>query len=158
MADARKIEQAIGRVKDQSSFIQELLIDALEWPIDEHTQQVEDISYEWSADELRTEGLDEKLVDGVVRQIVLPGNPWGIFILEFNNPEVFTADRGMTGTLRKVLRGLVPSKRRDSNLASFNRENLLFICNQDYKHYRFAYFKAPLAARGETWTWRRGRY
>lgn len=143
MVDARKIEQAIRRVKDQSSFIQELLIDALEWPIDEQTEQVEDISYEWSADELRTEGLDEKLVDGVVRQIVLPGNPWGIFILEFRNAEVFTADRGMTGTLRKILRGLVPSKRRDSSLASFNRENLLFICNQDYRHYRFAYFKAP---------------
>jgi hypothetical protein len=49
----------------------------------------------------------------------------------------------MTGTLRKVLRGLVPSKRKRSDLASFGNENLLFICNHDYQHYRFAHFKAP---------------
>ena len=56
----------------------------------------------------------------------------------------------MTGTLRKVLRGLVPSKKKRSSLASFNRENLLFICNHDYQHYRFAHFKAPRQATAET--------
>jgi len=73
----------------------------------------------------------------------LKGNPWGIFILEFRNPDVFATGRGMTGTLRKVLRGLVPSKKKRSSLASFRNENLLFICNHDYKHYRFAHFKTP---------------
>ena len=42
-----------------------------------------------------------------------------------------------------MLRGLVPSKKKRSSLASFRNENLLFICNHDYKHYRFAHFKAP---------------
>ena len=144
MVDPRRIESAIRRVHDQASFVQELLIDALGWPIDEHAEDIEDISFEWSAEELRAEGLDQHIVDGMIRQIQpFPGNPWGIFILEFKNSEVFTASRGMTGPLRRVLRGLVPSKRKQSHLASFNRENLLFICSHNYEHYRFAHFKAP---------------
>jgi hypothetical protein len=54
-------------------------------------------------EELRANGLDKHLVDGLIRQIR-------------------------------------PSK---SSLASFNRENLLFICSHDYQHYRFAHFKPP---------------
>jgi len=144
MADPRKIEQAVRRVRNQKAFIQDLLIDALGWDIDERAEDVEEISFEWSADELRADGLDRHIVDGTIRQIrPMKGNPWGIFILEFRNPDVFATGRGMTGTLRKVLRGLVPSKKKRSSLASFNRENLLFICNHDYQHYRFAHFKAP---------------
>ncbi len=144
MADPRKIEQAVKRVRNQKAFIQDLLIDALGWDIDERAEDVEDISFEWSAEELRADGLDKHIVDGTIRQIrPFKGNPWGIFILEFRNPDVFATGRGMTGTLRKVLRGLVPSKKKRSSLASFNRENLLFICNHDYQHYRFAHFKTP---------------
>lgn len=144
MADPRKIEAAVRRVRNQKSFIQDLLVDALGWDIDEEAADIEDISFEWSAEELRAEGLDEHVVDGTIRQIrPSRANPWGIFLLEFKHPDVFATGRGMTGTLRKVLRGLVPSKRKKSTLASFNRENLLFICNHDYKHFRFAHFKAP---------------
>src|SRR5205085_1634193 len=84
-------------------------------------------------------------------QIVLPDNPWDICILEFKNPEVFATGRGMTGTLRRILRGLVPKKRaiKNPSLKSFDRENLLFICTCKYQHFRFAYFKAP---HGETKT------
>ncbi len=49
----------------------------------------------------------------------------------------------MTGTLRKVLRGLVPSRRKESGLSSWKREHLLFICTHQYEHYRIAYLKAP---------------
>jgi len=144
MADPRKIEDAIRRVRNQRSFIQDLLIDALGWDIAEQAADIEEISFEWSAEELRADGLDKHIVDGTIRQIrPFKGNPWGIFILEFKNPDVFTTGRGMTGTLRKVLRGLVPSKRKQSTLASFGNENLLFICNHDYKHFRFAHFKSP---------------
>ncbi len=69
MADPRKIENAIKRVRNQKAFIQELLIDALGWDIDERAEDVEDISFEWSAEELRTEGLDKHIVDGTIRQI-----------------------------------------------------------------------------------------
>ena len=144
MADPRKIENAIKRVRNQKAFIQELLIDALGWDIDERAEDVEDISFEWSAEELRAEGLDKHIVNGTIRQIrPFKGNPWGIFILDFSSPDVFATGRGMTGTLRKVLRGLVPSKKKRSSLASFGNENLLFICNHDYRHYRFAHFKIP---------------
>jgi type I restriction-modification system DNA methylase subunit len=144
MADPKKIENAIRRVHNQKSFIQELLIDALGWDIDQRAEDVEEISFEWSAEELRANELDKHLVDGTIRQIrPFKGNPWGIFILEFRNPDVFATGRGMTGPLRNVLRGLVPSKRKRSDLKSFNNENLLFICNHDYKHYRFAHFKTP---------------
>ena len=148
MAKAAEIEQAIARVHDESSFVQELLAGALDWPIEGSASTVEDIAYEWSADELNAEGLDARVVDGVVKQIVLPGNPWGIFLLEFKDPEAFAPGRGMTGALRKVLRGLVPKKRanRDSRLAAFQRENLLFICSSDYERFRFAYFKTPPSA------------
>lgn len=144
MADIKKIEKAIHKVDSQSAFIQELLIDALGWEIDEGTVDIEDISFEWSSEELRADGLDAHLADGIIRQIRPVGNnPWGIFILEFKRPGIFTTGRGMTGILRTVLRGLVPSKRKKSSLASFRRENLLFICNHKYKHFRFAHFKAP---------------
>jgi hypothetical protein len=147
MADPRKIENAIRRVGDQKSFIQELLIDALGWDIDDRAEDVEEISFEWSAEELRANELDKHVVDGAIRQIrPFQGNPWGVFILEFRNPDVFATGRGMTGTLRRVLRGLVPSKRRRSDLKSFSSDNLLFICNHDYKHYRFAHFRSVDAA------------
>jgi hypothetical protein len=70
-------------------------------------------------------------------------NPWGIFLIEFKHADAFTTGRGMTGPLRRILRGLVPSKRWRSTLASFKREHLLFICTHAFEHYRFAYFKAP---------------
>jgi hypothetical protein len=69
MADPKKIENAIRRVRNQRSFIQELLIDALGWSIDEHAEDVEDITFEWSAEELRANDLDEHVVDGTIRQI-----------------------------------------------------------------------------------------
>jgi type I restriction-modification system DNA methylase subunit len=145
MADAKKIEAAIRQVKGQQSFIQALLVDALGWPVDQNATGVEDISYQWSKQELQAQGLDENIVAGTAHQIVLPDNPWGIFILEFKNPEIFATGRGMTGTLRRLLRGLVPKRRAIKNpkLKSFQRENLLFICNHDYKNFRFAHFKAP---------------
>ncbi|HQU46889.1 MAG TPA: TaqI-like C-terminal specificity domain-containing protein, partial [Pirellulales bacterium] len=68
---------------------------------------------------------------------------WGIFLIEFKHRDAFTTGRGMTGPLRRILRGLVPSKRKQSHLASFKREHLLFICTHEFQPYRFAYFKAP---------------
>lgn len=146
MVDSLKIEKAVGRVRNQASFIQELLVDALEWPIADDVASLEEIAYLWTEDELGAIGLGEKVVGGSAYQIVLPDNPWGIFILEFENPDVLVTGRGMTGVLRRVLQGLVIKKRgsRDSRLAAFKRENLLFICSHDYERYRFAHFKAPI--------------
>jgi len=144
MSDPRKLEAAIRRVRDQQSFIQELLVASLGWPLDEAAAQVEDIAFDWSAADLRAKGLDRHMAEGTIRQLQpVAGNPWGVFLVEFRHPEVFTTGRGMTGPLRGILRGLVPSKRKQSDLASFKREHLLFICTHGYQHYRFAYFKSP---------------
>jgi hypothetical protein len=139
-----RIEAAIRGARNQGTFLNGLLAQTLGWPIAEGMEKVEDISYGWSKDELRANDLDEKIVDGQIWQIqpLHAKQPWGIFLLEFKNPEVFTTGRGITGPLRKVLRGLEPSRRREAHLAAWKRENLLFICTHDYKHFRFAYFKA----------------
>lgn len=141
-----KIEDAIKSVNDQASFIQNLLVDTLGWPIEDTAEAIGDIAYEWSEAELRTEGLTESIVGGKAYQIILPDNPWGIFVIEFANPEVFTTGRGMTGVLRRVLNGLIHKGRsgQNSNLPNFTQDNLLFICNNNYERYRFTHFKAPV--------------
>ena len=158
MVDASQIETTLREVNDQASFVQRLLIDALGWPVDEAAQEIGDIAYEWTEDELRAAGLNEKIVGGKAYQIILPGNPWGIFVMEFANPDVFTTGRGMTGVLRRVLHGLVSKGRggQSANLPRFTQDNLLFICSHNYERYRFAHFKpapegtgtAPMASFG----------
>jgi len=158
MVDASQIETTLHEVNDQTSFVQRLLIDALGWPVDEAAQEIGDIAYEWTEDELRAAGLNEKIVGGKAYQIILPGNPWGIFVMEFANPDVFTTGRGMTGVLRRVLHGLISKGRggQSSNLTRFTQDNLLFICSHNYERYRFAHFKpapegtgtAPMASFG----------
>ena len=99
-------------------------------------------------DELRTSGLEGRLVEGQAWQLQAQtaNQPWGVFLLEFQNAAHFTNKGGLagaTGTLRKVLRGLVPSRRAQADLPQWGREHLLFICTHDYRQFRFAYFKAP---------------
>jgi len=140
-----QIESALKQVRDQSSFIQRLLIDALGWRIPEDIEWIEDISYGWTQEELRTAELDRQIVQGQVCQVqpFAKQQPWGIFLLEFHSVEPFTPGRGMFGPLRKVLRGLVPSRRKSPHAKSWKREHLLFICTHKYEHFRFAYFKSP---------------
>ncbi|MHA2043542.1 MAG: Eco57I restriction-modification methylase domain-containing protein [Planctomycetota bacterium] len=148
MPTPQQIQQAIQKVADQRSFINVLLRQALGWEIPEGIGDVEEIAYAWSEEDLQAEGLDQEVVEGQVWQIQPlnseAGQLWGIFVLEFKNERPFVTSRGLTSSLRKVLRGLVPNRRnRQANLPAWNRDNLLFICTYEYKHFRFAYFKAP---------------
>src|SRR5205085_2796738 len=116
----------LERVHDRASFLQEFLAETLGWPIEQGIENPESISYAWSGDELQTQGLARHFVDGQVRQLrpFHTGQPWGIFLLEFQLPHHFDTTHGLTGatgTLRKVLRGLVPSRRRDPSLAAWQR-------------------------------------
>ena len=142
---SQQIQQAIINIHNQQSFIQSLLLDTLGWQIPEGIEEIEEISFGWTQQELGVNDLDQNLINGQIYQIrpMSENQPWGIFILEFQNEEVFTNGRGLTGPLRKVLRGLVPKRRRQANLPAWDRENLLFICTHNYQHYRFAYFKSP---------------
>ena len=147
MASPLEIQEAITQIHDQQSFIHRLLVDTLKWPIPEVPDDIGDISFEWSADELQAEGLDKHLTDGRVYQIrkLTDDQPWGIFLLEFKNEDVFLKNRGLTGPLRKVLRGVVRKHRGGrSEMPAWDRDDLLFICtDRTYRHYRFAYFNAP---------------
>ena len=149
MPTATQIQEAIESINDQQSFIQKLLRDTLDWPINLEFEDIEDITYEWTDEELNTVGLSRDILSGPVLQMQSleqdHEQPWGIFLLDFAHETPFVTGRGLTGPLRKVLRGLVPKRRnRQANLPAWNRENLLFICTHQYQHFRFAYFKAPL--------------
>ncbi len=145
MPTPEQIQEAIENTNDQQSFIQRLLVGTLGWQIPDGVEEIEDISFGWSQEELGSEDLAQQLVDGKVYQIrrMADDQPWGIFILEFQNENIFTTGRGLTGPLRRVLRGLVPKRRGQANRPAWERENLLFICTHQYQHFRFAYFKAP---------------
>ncbi len=150
MATSEEIQRAIENISNQHSFINLLLRDTLGWPIDlGFDPDIEDITYEWTDEELRVDGLSRDVLAGPVLQMQSleqdSEQPWGIFILEFRNPDAFTTGRGLTGPLRKVLRGLC---RRKSNLPAWDRGNLLFICTHNYQYFRFAYFK-PAKQKGQ---------
>ena len=143
-AKPQQIQSSLAEVHDEESFIQRLLVDALDWPLDPEAQALEDLGYQWSAKELKARGLDQKLVDNQAYQIMVPDTSWGVFLLKFKNETPFTAGRGMTGPLRQILRGLSGNLRdRAANLPRFDQRNLLPICTYDFKHYRFAHFDAP---------------
>lgn len=146
MPTPEQIQEAIENTNNQQSFIQNLLIDKLGWNIPEAIIDVEDMSYIWTDDELGAEDLDRDITAGQIYQIqkMRDDQPWGIFVLEFTNENALITGRGLTGPLRKVLRGLVPKRRsRPANLESWEREELLFVCTYKYKYFRFAYFKSP---------------
>ena len=69
MPSPEQIQQAIQQVTDQQSFIEVLLRGTLEWEIPDEVAEVEDIAYAWSADDLRAQGLDEKIAEGQIWQI-----------------------------------------------------------------------------------------
>ena len=77
----------------------------------------------------------------------------GHFLIEFTNTQEYRT------SLRQILRGLVPNRRRDPALQSWQHENLLFICaTADYQRFTFAHFKGDQAhrARLATFGWRQG--
>jgi len=155
---AKEVESALALCHDQQSFFQELLRKTLNWPVGK-VGQVGEIAYSWSAEDLNAANLGEHLVKGRAWQIqpLEHGQPWGIFVLEFKNPDALTPRRGMAGVLRRILRGLVGSRRKDAGLPSWKRDHLLFICTHGWQSYRFAYFRSkfgdPRGSRLTTFGW-----
>ncbi len=158
MSLAQRIESALTSCHDQQSFFQGLLHKTLEWPA-AGVGKVEVIAYSWSAEELQAVGHERQVVDGRAWQIqpLEHGQPWGIFVLEFKNSDAFNTGRGMAGVLRRILRGLVSSRRKDAGLPSWKRDHLLFICTHRWEHYKFAYFRSkfgdPRGSRLTTFGW-----
>jgi hypothetical protein len=146
--------EPVQRIKTLPDLIS-YLRDELGWPIAPDTV-ADDLTFDWSADELRMAGGQAaRLQGGAVRQLrpFVLGQPWGIFLVEFANTQVYRT------ALRQILRGLVPGQRRDPSLQSWQQENLLFICaTADYERFTFAHFKGDKVQRAKlaTFGWRKG--
>ncbi|MBI4027300.1 MAG: hypothetical protein HY360_20105 [Verrucomicrobia bacterium] len=132
------------------------LRDALDWPLESET--TDDATFEWDGQELRIQEANRPhLKHGRVRQLrpLDKQQPWGIFLVEFTDETIHRT------TLRQVLRGLVPNRRRDSALPSWKHENLLFICaTSNFERFTFAHFRGEKAAKARltTFGWRRGSH
>jgi hypothetical protein len=98
MIDPHRIEDAIGRVNNQETFLQTLLAETLGWPLRERTKEVEDASFEWTAEELRASDLDKQIVDSRIWQLRRfdDQQEWGVFIIEFKNDSAFTRGQGLS--------------------------------------------------------------
>ena len=104
MSLAKRVESALTLCRGQKSFLQELLHGTLDWPIKD-IRDIEEIAYSWSAEDLKAAGhLDPHLVEGSAWQIqpLERDQPWGIFVLQFKNPDALTSGRGMAGVLRST--------------------------------------------------------
>ena len=145
---------AIARIRDLPSLLA-FLSDELNWPLDPAAAP-EDATFDYRADELRVQPAQAaRLRGGVVRQLrdLHGGQPWGVFLVEFNEPQVYKT------ALRQVLRGLVPSRRGAATQRTWAHENLLFICTtRDYDRFTFAHFRGQEASRAvlTTFGWQHG--
>jgi hypothetical protein len=142
---------SIGSPDDLFAFLR----DDLNWPLPEDAL-ADEVTFDWSGDDLRLQdGATQKLKGGTIRQLrpLVPGQPWGVFLVEFADTQVYRT------ALRQVLRGLVPNRRRNASLQAWQHENLLFICaTADYERLTFAHFRGDKAgtAKLATFGWRRG--
>ncbi|MGH9834903.1 MAG: hypothetical protein ACRD9Y_17935, partial [Blastocatellia bacterium] len=127
----------------------------LNWPLNAEVT-LDELTFDYEADELRlAETAVARLNGGVVRQLqnFHPQQPWGVFLVEFNDARLYRS------ALRQILRGLVPNRRKDPGLRSWQHDNLLFICStKDYRQFTFAHFRGQNAARATlaTFGWQQG--
>jgi hypothetical protein len=145
------IAKALHGVHDLDSFLA-LLRDpkGLNWPIPAEAPE-EIVFTEWKASELKTRGLSPDKVKHTIRQIgpFNRGEPFSVFVVNFNKPDAMQPGRGLTGVLRAFLRALVAAAKNEVVAQDWQRHRLLFICTHDWHDYRFAYFTEPPEGRGE---------
>ena len=144
----------IAQIRDLPTLL-EFLRDRLNWEI-EFEARVDELTFDYTADELNlSDKVSNRLQGGVVRQLqnFKPDQPWGIFLVEFNQPKLYRE------ALRQVLRSLVPKQRQASDRPAWQHENLLFICaTKDYQQFTFAHFRGQYVARATlaTFGWQQG--
>lgn len=114
--------QELKRVNDIDSLMN-YFVDNLGWPIDsDDYYDIEDITYDFEANDL---GLKEEAFAKIIslKQLrpLVDGQRWGIFFVNFES------NRFEISALRKILSGLVPS-RRNADHAVWDKKDLLFLC------------------------------
>ena len=129
-------DQAIKSIKDIESLL-EFLRYELDWPIED--EELETLTYEYYPDELGLDAQYENMISSIKQLRPLVDNqPWGIFFLDFEKKSL------PVGALRKILSGLVFSKRRNTEHAVWDKSELLFICSLKYEEnlvISFVHFK-----------------
>lgn len=132
-------------IEDQDSLLG-FLSGFLDWPVPLDTR-LEELTFDWTENDLRlSSSAATKLQQGTIRQFqpFITGQPFGIFLVEFNDPKIYRT------ALRQILRALVPSRRRDPSQQSWKHDNLLFICvTKDYQRITFAHFRGDSAAKAK---------
>ena len=132
-------------IEDQDSLLG-FLSGFLDWPVPLDTK-LEELTFDWTENDLRlSSSASAKLQQGTIRQFqpFIVGQPFGIFLVEFNDPKIYRT------ALRQILRALVPSRRRDPSQQSWKHDNLLFICvTKDYRRITFAHFRGDSAAKAK---------
>ena len=127
------------------------LREKLGWHIPEDVE-FEDVAYPLSAEDLDLDELTQGRIADYWQLPPFPPSqptlgifedtqPWGIFFLQFNSEDIYRT------ALRRVLRGLVERRDRNSSLPTWEHDHLLFICTTtDFQRFAFAHF-----ASNENW-------
>jgi len=123
------------------------LREKLGWHIPEDVE-FEDVAYPLSAEDLDLDELTQGRIADYWQLPPFPPSqptlgifedtqPWGIFFLQFNSEDIYRT------ALRRVLRGLVERRDRNSSLPTWEHDHLLFICTTaDFQRFAFAHFAA----------------
>lgn len=117
------MKRNIKTVSDINGLI-EYFVSTLGWKIDlDYFEDIEDITYDFDAEDI---GLKEEAFAKIktLRQLrpLVDGQKWGIFCVEFDSRKFeITA-------LRKILSGLIPTRRNSAEHAVWDQQDLLFIC------------------------------
>ena len=143
----------IHNVRDFDTLL-DFLREKLGWHIPEDVV-LEDVAYPLSADDLDLDELTQERIGDYYQLPPFPPSqptlgifentqPWGIFFLQFNSESIYRT------ALRRVLRGLVERRDRNSSLPTWEHDQLLFICTTtDFQRFAFAHFAST------TENWRR---
>jgi len=144
-------EEKVHAIDDTQSLLA-FMSEELDWDLPSPAT-VDELTFEWTGTELNlSENVACKLKSGSIKQIqpFRKGQPWGIFLIDFATPHLYTT------ALRQVLRRLVPSRRTQKpNIPAWQSENLLFICTSGDQEFTFAHFSGekPERAKITTFGW-----
>ena len=141
--------KAIAQIKGQEEFV-EFLRTELEWPIPLHIDRLDDVSI--PLDMQRDFGFSEA-EDRIQVSRLLNLNeeqPWGIFLFEFKTRRPYLSH------LRRLLRVLSSRRTLQRGDPIWDRNDLLFICTQDWQEYQFVHFSGehPESAVISSFGWR----
>lgn len=134
----------------EESFLQDLLRDTLDWPLPSGSIAFDDVAFRWSLEELQLEKFGVRLRDPEALQLasLVPGMPFGVFILKVNDDINLDSRLGIRMVIRRLLRSLRASDRRPAHLPSWRDEDMLLIFTREWHSYSFVlYDPDPLGDR-----------